>query len=754
MSVALPNLDDRRWADLVEEGRTLIPFYSPQWTDHNVHDPGIMLIELFAWLAEMDIYQLNRIPKRHLRNFLSLIGIHPAPPRPALAALSLALGNDLSEGLRIPASVEFEGADDFGQFTLFRSLSDLSLARAELRAIQLKDQDGFHDLTTAWQRGETIAMFGEDPKPGMELYLGFSESLPIKTPVSLLFTTLELREGEMLRSRLVEELEARRERCRRVDSFLACSEKENSATTRVTSPVRSRFDHHSVRLAWEFHNEQDRWQPLNAASEEEEIRDGTRAFTLNGRILVKLPRAMTSEQIGPVKDSYHYLRCRITSGSYDAPPSLRCLASNGVFVEQAESAGFLAWTIATSVTVKGQAPTIGNFSRFQLEFNKQGEIAQLAFVKDKTVAAFKVLDYRPNTGTSPGTLVIEAVRIGTGDGQPNLELKLPAAPALQSGFRLFTIEQGHWLEWWLKDNLDASGRADAHFLLDAMQGTVSFGNGERGRSVPKNAPVIVSYSTTRAGDGNIAAHRITVLSDTLHNRAILKKDFEDLKNKLGQITNPLPSTGGAAAETLSHEIGRAIEAVGKTGRAVTLGDYETLALDTPGAQLARAAAHANLHPGFPCLNTSGIITLIVVPHLPRRRPVPSSGLKRLVREYLFPRRVIGTRVEVIGPTYVEVTVLAQVQALRGVNKADLRQRIATALDRFFDPLTGGSQLTGWPFGHDVFRSEVLQQIDETTGVDHVLSLALTANCGQPQCGNLCLQANELVAAGQHQIEVV
>ncbi len=80
MPLPLPNLDDRTWNDLVEEAKALIPFYAPQWTDHNVHDPGITLIELFAWLTEMDIYQLNRIPERHRRKFLALAEIYPHPP--------------------------------------------------------------------------------------------------------------------------------------------------------------------------------------------------------------------------------------------------------------------------------------------------------------------------------------------------------------------------------------------------------------------------------------------------------------------------------------------------------------------------------------------------------------------------------------------------------------------------------------------------------------------------------------------------
>src|SRR6185369_16482773 len=77
MPLPMPNLDDRRWLDLVEEGRSLIPLYGPEWTDHNYHDPGVTLIELLAWVAEMDLYELNRVPERHKRKFLALVGIAP-----------------------------------------------------------------------------------------------------------------------------------------------------------------------------------------------------------------------------------------------------------------------------------------------------------------------------------------------------------------------------------------------------------------------------------------------------------------------------------------------------------------------------------------------------------------------------------------------------------------------------------------------------------------------------------------------------
>src|SRR5262249_39493368 len=73
MPLQLPNLDDRRYADLVEEARSLIPTYAPEWTDHNASDPGITLIELFAFISEMLLYRLNRITAANVLSFLKLL---------------------------------------------------------------------------------------------------------------------------------------------------------------------------------------------------------------------------------------------------------------------------------------------------------------------------------------------------------------------------------------------------------------------------------------------------------------------------------------------------------------------------------------------------------------------------------------------------------------------------------------------------------------------------------------------------------
>jgi baseplate J-like protein len=79
MPIELPNLDDRSFADLVEEGKRLIPGFAPAWTDHNASDPGITFVELFASVAEMLMYRVNRISEPSKRAFVQLLAPDSTP---------------------------------------------------------------------------------------------------------------------------------------------------------------------------------------------------------------------------------------------------------------------------------------------------------------------------------------------------------------------------------------------------------------------------------------------------------------------------------------------------------------------------------------------------------------------------------------------------------------------------------------------------------------------------------------------------
>jgi len=99
--IPTPKLDDRSFKDLVDEAIRLIPQYCPDWTNYNASDPGITLIELFAWMMEMSLYRLNCVPDKNYLTFLNLLGIRLRPPQPAAVVLTFKM-SDKGDHAQVP----------------------------------------------------------------------------------------------------------------------------------------------------------------------------------------------------------------------------------------------------------------------------------------------------------------------------------------------------------------------------------------------------------------------------------------------------------------------------------------------------------------------------------------------------------------------------------------------------------------------------------------------------------------------------
>src|SRR5438309_6205663 len=115
MPLAAPNLDNRQFADIVAEAKTLIPRYAPEWTNFNESAPGITLVELFAWMTEILVYRLNQVPDRNYIKFLQLIGIELEPARPARAELTFSLSRDDLSTVIVPLGTQVAAQDSTGQ---------------------------------------------------------------------------------------------------------------------------------------------------------------------------------------------------------------------------------------------------------------------------------------------------------------------------------------------------------------------------------------------------------------------------------------------------------------------------------------------------------------------------------------------------------------------------------------------------------------------------------------------------------------
>jgi hypothetical protein len=105
--IPLPSLDDRTFADLTGEARALIPALLPEWTDHNPSDPGIVLVELLAWLTEMLVYQADQVPDAHVEKFLALLGA-PRDPDVGLEQATRAAVLGLRERYRAVTPADHE----------------------------------------------------------------------------------------------------------------------------------------------------------------------------------------------------------------------------------------------------------------------------------------------------------------------------------------------------------------------------------------------------------------------------------------------------------------------------------------------------------------------------------------------------------------------------------------------------------------------------------------------------------------------
>ena len=185
MPLPAPNLDDRGFQDFVDDAKRLVRRRIPAWTDHNVHDPGVTLIEAVATVADQLSYRLNQVPERHYRKLLDLLGITLRPPAAARAELAFRLSAPRPEPVRVAlgtrvATRRVPGEEPVG----FCTLADLAIVPvrlAELRAAPVVGGDmasELRDLGPALAAGQAAPCFSDVPRPGDQLYVGLSAPAP------------------------------------------------------------------------------------------------------------------------------------------------------------------------------------------------------------------------------------------------------------------------------------------------------------------------------------------------------------------------------------------------------------------------------------------------------------------------------------------------------------------------------------------------------------------------------------------------
>ena len=260
--------------------------------------------------------------------------------------------------------------------------------------------------------------------------------------------------------------------------------------------------------------------------------------------------------------------------------------------------------------------------------------------------------------------------------------------------------------WTEVSDFDASGPTDCHYVLDRAAGELTVGDGQRGAHPPAGAPMQASYEAGGGTVGNVSENARWSVSDQTDSLPAVEIE------PLG------PATGGRDAEPLEEAIDRCRAELETTQRAVRADEYGALAESTPGVRVARSTVRLPETDSEP-------IRVIVVPHAPPdvQRPTPSEGFTQAVETYLDRHRLLGDRIEVRGPKYVELTVELAVGPTATHTEGEARRQVERHLGSTLDPL-GGPDGNGWPFGQSLSERYLRQTVHELPAVDDVKELTI------------------------------
>ena len=237
--------------------------------------------------------------------------------------------------------------------------------------------------------------------------------------------------------------------------------------------------------------------------------------------------------------------------------------------------------------------------------------------------------------------------------------------------------------------------------------------------IPTLAPEWTNYNPSDPGITLIEL--FAYLSEMLlyrQNRVTDKNVYSFLQLLNGPDWQP----SGTDSEALARDIQKTILDLRRRERAISCEDFESLALaaDSRVARV-RCVPRRNLLRGFE-VERAGHISIVVLPQKDKEFELPDIISE--VENDLESRRLLTTRLHVVGPQYLQIKVQTTVVPYPDIKEEEIEDSVENTLEKFLDPLKGGNDEKGWRFGRNVFVSEIYQLVDQFPGVDYVTSVDL------------------------------
>jgi len=703
MPLTIPTLDDRNYNQILAEALARIPVHNPEWTNFNDSDPGVTLLQLFAFMTENLLYRSNLIPERNRKKFLQLLRI---PMQPAAAAQGLVSFSNLRGPLQVETLTA--GLDLFAGPVPFRLLDGLDVLpiesriyyKAPLAAAQFSEVDAIYR-----QLYESFA----DESSGE--VLSYYETKPLEAPTAGAdFPAINLASNQDT-----------------VDGSLWVALLARDANAAVIQQTREAIAHKVLTLGV---------LPSLTAAEHVLLPGGPPSTANQGGLTFQMPLIPAGGL--PLNESERVAHYR----SLDVIPSADLLTEPGVV--QIPLPGSSDLTLWPNLEPMEQGS--GDFPPYLEDTDVQARVItwlRVGLRRDEAqVESTNQLHgslswLGVNTARISQRVHLFSENVGQGSGEPDQILTLVNTPVLKGTVQL-TVNGELWQE---TDDLLAAGpevpvrapqttpgsqpmesaaQPTKVFTLDRESGELRFGDGLRGMRPPRGAVIRASYDYGGGRQGNVGIG------------AINKGPSLPAGVK---VANPIPTWGGDEAETVTEAERRIPTYLQHRDRLVSQADFKTITWRTPGVDLGRVEVLALHHPEIPDVLSDGVVTVLVIPLYDQAQPeapVPDRLFLDTVCQYLDPRRVITTEVHVRGPAYVPIWVSVGIDVAPGQNVAPIREAVKEILRQFLSPLTGGFEGSGWPLQKPVEPLELLAVAARVPGVAKVNSVLVALQTGGAQ----------------------
>jgi Baseplate J-like protein len=697
MPITLPKIDDRRYDQLVDEAISRIPVHTPEWTNFNRSDPGVTLIEVFAFLTESILYRANQIPERNRKKFLQLLRI---PLNAATEARGLVTVTNSVPSTKPEAVVLTEGVEVRAGEVPFRTTRTVDVLPIEGQIyIKQKTTDPSGDLLRYYQ--QLYASFrGTPAEITPQLYATVPFPTREGTPVALSDTVdncfwlaLLVRDADV-RSGVTPELMRAQLANRTLSLGVVPSLSESQATLPsgrafATKPsVTIKADTPNVPdsggLPEDLANRKAEYRPV-------EVKTDTDLLAVPGVADITLPNASLLRLWNNVDP--------LEAGVNELPPAIE---------DPNVEARLITWV---RITLTSEA-----------------------------TASFLWMGINAVPVTQRARMLNELLPNGT--GEPDQSVKLALAPVLPSSVQLTVTHLGTTTQWIETQDLATAGaevpvpdpriapggkqRTNAEakvFTLNAESGEIRFGDGERGARPPAASTIRATYDFALGAEGNVGAN-------TINTSPALPDGFK--------VANPIPTWGGADAESVQQGEKQISRYLQHRDRLVTREDFTSITLRTPGVEIGRVEVLPNYHPDFGGGEVAGVVTLLLIPSKDPQQPdapLPRRPFLDAVCRYLDPRRLVTTEVVLRGPSYQGVWISIGIRVAPGFNESEITEKVKSDVTKFLAPTAGGIQQlpsdpsqifasrdsapNGWKLGKSIVALELAAVANRTHGVEFV-----------------------------------